>query len=286
VWAQETAPAPVPTTTPAPTVEEKPFNRIFIVGEMTLVGFQWTDLGLEKETQFTAPLTRAWEKWFKENLPKTVSTVEICEATCLTYLEGWEEKSPEELVNVSDTYFQNVLWLRVGITLRRNVINNRQTFSWDGRVLLLDGNTKRSLANLTLSREQKEWMNIPQKEVNTQLVSRVYRTPIGVFPRVVEKAETSLPLNRVIKLVISGYKHMGDVTAYSELLQSRGSSLGLQVAMSGFGSKEAVMKVYFRGEEKSFTDLLSQVKELKSSYNYSLVNEITADGIVVRMVKQ
>jgi hypothetical protein len=71
-----------------------------------------------------------------------------------------------------------------------------------------------------------------------------------------------------------------------ELLQTRGSSLGLQVEMGQFGSQEAVMKVYFRGEEKSFTDLLSQVKELKSTYNYSLVNEVTGTGHVIRMVKQ
>ncbi len=95
-----------------------------------------------------------------------------------------------------------------------------------------------------------------------------------------------MPLNRVIKLVITGQKHLGDVTKLVDLLQTRGSSLGLQVEMSEFGSKEAIMKGYYRGEEKSFTDLLSQVKELKSSYNYSLVNEITDQGHVIRMVKQ
>ena len=129
-------------------------------------------------------------------------------------------------------------------------------------------------------------MNLPQPEVNTKLVTRVYKTGLGSFPGLAEKIEKTLPLNRVIRLTISGYKHMGDVTKLVELLQSRGSSLGLEAEMSGFGSGEAVMKVFFRGEEKSFTDLLSQVKELKSSYNYSLVNEVTGNGHVIRMVKQ
>jgi hypothetical protein len=280
VWAED----PVPT--PVPAIPTTPFSRMLIVSDMTLIGFQWTDLNLERESQFTAPLLRSWEKWLKEHTPKTVGSVEICEASCQDYLKNWEEKRPEDLANAIDPAFLNVLWVKVGLTLRRTVVGNVQKFSWDGRVLLLDGNTKRSLANLTLPREDKEWMNIPQSEVNTQLVSRVYRTPIGVFPRVTEKAEAALPLNRVIRLVITGQKHMGDVTKLVELLQTRGASLGLQVEMSEFGPKEAAMKAYFRGEEKSFTDFLSQVKELKSSYNYSLVNEVTPSGIVIRMVKK
>ncbi|MFL5784036.1 MAG: hypothetical protein ACJ76H_05445 [Bacteriovoracaceae bacterium] len=279
VCAQESVPT-------APATPATPFSRMLIVSDMTLIGFEWKDLNLERESQFTAPLLRSWEKWLKEHTPKTGGAVEICEGACFDYLKSWEEKRPEDVSSTVDPAFQNVLWVKVGLNLRRSVVGNIQKFSWDGRVLLLDGNTKRSFANLTLPREEKEWMHVTQSEVNTQLVSRVYRTPMGVFPQLIEKADSALPLNRVIRLVITGQKNMGDVTKLVDLLQTRGSSLGLQVEMSEFGPKEAAMKAYFRGEEKSFTDFLSQVKELKSSYNYSLVNEVTPGGIVIRMVKK
>lgn len=283
-FAQEPAPE-VPASFPAP-VSHTAFSKILILSEVNLLGFSWKDLGLERESQFTAPLLKSWEKWLKEHTPKNVGEAKICEADCLTYHAQWEEKLPEELAAVTDTEYANVLWLKVSITLRRNLKNNIQGFSWDGRVHLLDGNTKRAVANLTLPREQKEWVNLPQADINTKLVTRVYKTGLGSFPGLSEKIEKALPLNRVIRLTITGYKHMGDVTKLVELLQSRGSFLGLEAEMSGFGSGEAVMKVFFRGEEKSFTDLLSQVKELKSSYNYSLVNEVTGTGHVIRMVKQ
>lgn len=285
VWAQETTPVPAPESTPAPA-PQTPYSRIFILGEVNPLGFDWKDLGLERETQFTSPLMKSWEKWLKEHLPKNVGDVKICEAECLTYHSQWEEKSPEENIAALDPQFENTLWLKVSLTLRRSVLNNIQSYQWEGRVLLLDGNTKRSLVNVDLPKEMKEWMNLPQAEINTALVTRVYKTPLGAFPGMIQKTETTLPLNRVVRLVITGQRHMGDVTKLVELLQTRGSSLGLQVEMSEFGPKEALMKGYFRGEEKSFTDLLSQVKELKSSYNYSLVNEITDTGHVIRMVKQ
>ncbi len=279
--AQDSKVDPMPEAAPS-----APFSQMLILGEINLLGFEWKDLGLERETQFTAPLLKNWEKWLKEHLPKSVAEIKVCEADCLSYHSQWEEKLPEELIAGSGQGYENVLWLKMSLTLRRILKNNIQGYSWEGRVHLLDGNTKKSLLTVTLPREEKEWLNLPQNEINSGLVSRVYKTPLGAFPSLMQKVEGLLPLNRVIKLTISGHKHLGDVIKLIELLQSRGSSLGLQVEMGQFGSQEAVMKVYFRGEEKSFTDLLSQVKELKSSYNYSLVNEVTGNGLVIRMVKQ
>lgn len=275
-FGQETVP-----TTVAPA-----FSGIYISGEVNLLSFDWKDIGLERETQFTAPLLKSWEKWLKEHLPKNVGEAKICDSTCLTYQAQWEEKLPEEISASGDPAYQNSLWLKISMYLRRSVRNNIQSYQWEGRVHLLDGNTKRSISNITLPKEMKEWLNTAQKDVNSGLVTRVYKTPLGAFPGLVQKIESTMPLNRVIKLVITGHKHLGDVTKLVELLQSRGSPLGLQVEMSQFASKEAQMKVYFRGEEKSFTDLLSQVKELKSSYNYSLVNEVTPSGHVIKMVKE
>lgn len=285
VFAQDpvTQTSPVAEVPPAPTTA---YSRMYILGEVTPLGFEWKELGLERETQFTSPLLKSWEKWLKENLPKNVGEVKICEAECLVYHSQWEEKNPEAVVAAPDPQYENTLWLKISLNLRRSVVNSIQDYTWDGRVLLLDGNTKKSLVNTALPKETKEWMNLPQAEINTGLVSRVYKTPLGAFPAMIQKTEASLPLNRVIRLVITGQRHMGDVSKLVELLQTRGSSLGLQVEMSEFDSKAAVMKGYFRGEEKSFTDLLSQVKELKSSYNYSLVNEVTDQGHVIRMVKQ
>lgn len=276
LFAQET-----PPTRPA-----TPFTRLLLIGDVNLMGFDWKDLGLERESQFTAPLLRSWEKWLTENLPKTIGEAKVCEADCKSYHAQWEEKTPESAVTLSDPYYQDVLWLKINLTLRRTLEGSVQTYAWEGRVLLLDGNTKKAIANLALPRESKEWLNTPQGEINSALVTRVYRTPLGVFPAVVESSEKALPLNRVIRLVITGQKNMADVLKLVELLQSRGSSLGLKVEMSEFGSGEAVMRGYYRGEEKSFTDLLSHVKELKSSYNYSLVNEVTDSGHVIRMVKK
>ncbi len=263
-----------------------PFSKIIVIGQVDLIGFEWKDLELEKETQFTAPLLRNWEKWLTENRPKSVAEILGCDAICLQYHAQWLEKSPEEVVKNPDPQFHNILWIKISLHIRRNVIDKRQNYIWDGRVLVIDGNTKHTFATVTLPKEEKEWVNLSQNEVNTGLVSRVYRTPLGAFPSLNQRIEKILPLNRVIKLVISGHRNMGDVSKLIEVLQTRGSFLGLVVELGQIQSQEVILRGSFRGEEKSFTDLLSQVKELKSSNNYSLINEQKDGHYVIRMVKE
>ena len=65
-----------------------------------------------------------------------------------------------------------------------------------------------------------------------------------------------------------------------EELKARGSSLGLDVQMDFFKSSEAQILCFYQGEEKSFTDLLSQLKELKLSQSYKLVNEFNGIHIL------
>ena len=49
--------------------------------------------------------------------------------------------------------------------------------------------------------------------------------------------------------------------------------MGLETQMDYLKSSEAQILCFYQGEEKSFTDLLSRVKELKLSQSYKLVNE-------------
>lgn len=262
-----------------------PFSRILVLGEVELQGFEWTDLGLEREGQFLSPLQKSWEKWLQENLPKSVGGAVVCEEECRVKYRHWQETPSETLLAEADPELRHILWLKVNLLIRRRLQDGIQIFSWDGRVHLIDGNSKKGVLALELPREEKEWVNAPQTEINTALVSRVYRTPLGAFPQVVRKIEEIRPLNRVLNLVITGHHSLGDVMKLGELLKARGSSLGLQTELGQFGSTSATMKVYVQGEEKSFTDFLSQLKELKSSYNYAIVSEPGPQGIMVRLVK-
>jgi hypothetical protein len=51
--------------------------------------------------------------------------------------------------------------------------------------------------------------------------------------------------------------------------------LGLEVSLESFSKNEAFLTCFYRGEEKSFSDLLSGLKEIKLRQPYQLMGEFT-----------
>ena len=266
--------------------EKKTYTRLWILSDVTPSNFEWADLGLKEESSFTKPLVDSWQKWVNENLPDSVEDVAICDGACAVFYKQWEEKTVDEVTSSTTPDFKNSLWAKVSMNLRRIQFNaslNESTFEWDGKLVVLDVNTKRTLVNYNLSPEKKDWRNLDQKALNSALASRMYRTPLPFF----KELDASLKkqnLNRVSRLVIKGQKNISDVLALVELMKSRGASLGLEVKLDKIRPQEAELLCFYQGEEKSFTDLLSNLKELKSSTSYQLVNEFNGVQHVLKLV--
>jgi hypothetical protein len=114
----------------------------------------------------------------------------------------------------------------------------------------------------------------------------MYASPLAAFNKAVKKLQESSRLNRLSRLVISGHKHLGDVSDLMKLLKKEGQNLGLELQWDLFTQKEAQLLCFYQGEEKSFTDLLSRIKELKSSHSYNVVNEFTGVRHVLKLIAE
>jgi hypothetical protein len=269
------------------TGETKPISKIILITEITPQAFSWKDLGLEEAANFTNPLDESWVKWINENLPSTVEEVVICDSSCMSYYNKWSETQLDE-INVPEEYLNSV-FLNVHLELKRsNVQENlkESTFEWEGRTLLQDVATKRILASFALPNEKRTFRQQDQKGLNSGIASSIYRTPLTAFMQFNRKLETKIGFNRVSRLVIQGYRHLGQVLELEEMLKTRGTSLGLDVFLDHFSKDEANLVCFYRGEEKSFTDLLSSIKELKSNHSYRLVNEFTGVHHLIKFVTE
>lgn len=270
------------------TDEKKAFSRLWIVPEMSLINLTWTDLGLEKEASFLNPLSGSWQKWVNENLPDSVEDVAVCEDECHKFFLEWEQKAVDQLATSVPADYQRALFAKVSLNLRRTHFNptlNESVFEWDGKLLVLDVHTKRSVASYNLPPEKKDWRSLDQKALNSALASRLYRSPLPFFKQI-EASLKGAQLNQVNRLVIRGHKNISDVLALMELMKARGSSLGMDVKLDKIRPNEAELLCFYQGEEKSFSDLLSKLKELKSSTGYQLVNEFTGVQHVLKLVHE
>ena len=266
----------------------KQYGRINIISEINLVGLTWTDFGLEKETSFSAPIMDSWQNWLLANQPVNVEEVVQCVDECVVSFNRWQEIRQDEGMQVLPE-FQNNLWLKVSYNLRRvgHIPSlNEWTFEWDGSVILLDANTKRLIASETIPSHTRTWRGLDQKALNSGLASQMYRAPMSAFNTMTKKVADMPQLNRVVRLVIQGQKHLGDVLSLMDALKKEGKSINLELQLDSFSQKEAQLLGFYQGEEKSFTDLLSRLKELKSSNSYTLVNEFTGVHHVLKLIAE
>jgi hypothetical protein len=262
-------------------------SKLIIMSDIDAYQFTWPELELESHKNFLAPLNQSWLKWENENLPTSVAEVRICEESCLSYITKWSEDSSEHRI-LSDEYADSVL-LKVALRLKRVSSKpdlKEATFEWEGRSVLQDLNTKRILASFVIPQEKRTFRYTDQKSLNSALASSLYRSPLTSFLQFKRKLEDNIGFNRVSKLVIKGHSNLGDVLTLIEVIKTRGSSLGLEVFIDAFTKDEAQIACFYRGEEKSFSDVLSGIKELKSSHSYTLVNEFINTHYVIKLITE
>ncbi len=267
--------------------EKKPFSKIILITEIDSQAFSWTDLALESDKSFVTALNDSWLKFINEKLPTTVEEVIVCDVACLTFYARWSE-SELSAISIPEEYAHSV-FLKVNIHLKRSpLLENisESTFEWEGRTLIQDVGTKRILASFALPLERRTFRQLDQKALNSGLASSLYRFPLTGFIQFNRRLEDKIGFNRVSKLVIQGFRNLGEVNLLSDTLKTRGSSLGLDVNLDSFSKDQANLLCYYRGEEKSFTDLLSAIKELKSTHSYTLVNEFTGVHHVIKFVTE
>lgn len=267
--------------------ETKTFQKIILVSEIDPYQFNWADLGLEGEMSFSKAINESWIKWMNDNLPSTVEEAVICDVDCKNFYNQWSETSADQ-VTVPAEYAHSVL-VKVNFLVKRTSIIeslNEMTFEWEGRSLLQDITTKKIMGSFSLPQEKRTLRQMDQKALNSALASSLYRSPMTAFMQFNRKLEEKIAFTRVSKLVIQGQKNVGVVLALMEVLKTRGSSLGLELFLASFSKDTAELKCYYRGEEKSFTDVISGLKELKSSHSYSLVNEFTGVHYMIKLVTE
>jgi D-ribose pyranose/furanose isomerase RbsD len=280
--AQVPSPAePLSLSPAANEVAPKPIAWVMI--EMNWNDFNWRDLGLDQENSFQGPILESWQKYISENAPgKQVSG---CLQDCQNFISNWQDKDPALLSDAGlPEPYRNGFLIKVSIDLSREKFSGK--FRWSGRVLFLDLNSKEILLSSEISPEEKSWSVQDQKKLNSLLATRIYQSGQGPLKVMANKIEENLAYTKAARLVIRGSGQLSHTEDLLKLIKSEGKKLGVVVRWDYVQRGEARFLCFYRGEEKSFSDLLSQLKELKSSHSYSITHEMSGSDHVLQLTKK
>ncbi len=287
--AQTSADKPIQSLGPVTAVEmvqTKKIPKLFLVSDIDLIGLTWSDLALENGSRFSNPLIASWVKWALPLVSDKVEEVLPCVDDCRDAFYQWLQIPQDGKMEVPVDYV-NSFWLRISFKLRKlnhDTDINEWSFEWEGSAVLLDANLKEAIAIRSIETEKKTLRGLDQKTLNSVLASSIYRSALDHLQRAVLKLKESERPDRLTRIIVKGQKNVTDLFSLIELLRKEGAPLKLTAKLDVFGPKEAQILCFYKGEEKSFTDLLSRLKELKSSQSYGLVNEITGIHHVLKLV--
>jgi hypothetical protein len=267
-----------------PSTELKP--KVLIIAEINPVSFKWEDLGFKDEILLTNSLLHSWIKWVGEHQKMDRNLLAACEHDCKKFYE-WIQ-SPIEDSQTETEEVHNPHWLKISYNVRKMYSDqkiNEFRFEWEGNAILLDGKGKMIREAFRIYPETKAWRGLSQKELNSALATSIYRSGLDSISRIVRKIEDSsslekLKLSVVRRLTIKGHKQMIDVIKLMELIKNLGVG---ELELESFNATEAQLRCSYNGEEKMFMDLLSKLKELKSTNNYKVVNESDANHYILKL---
>jgi hypothetical protein len=262
-------------------------SRLYLYTELDNLSFQWEEMNLSEASHFIYPIQTSWLQWFKDNLGNLFDDIQVCEQKCFQFYRDWSSAEATQLSIPLD--YSDARLLRIHLKLKKDRANPslyESSFSWEGRVILQDINTKKILGSFTLPAENKTFKNLDQKTLNSTLASYLYRLPLTSFLQLKNTLESNKAPVKVAPIILKGFRHLGDVQGYILALKSRGNLLGLDVVLSSFSKEEAFLTCYYKGEEKSFSDLLSGIKELKLSQTYNLIGDFSGVHHTIKFVTE
>lgn len=257
-------------TKPAP--EEKK-TGLFLFTKINLLNFAWKDLSVEGEDSFVNPLNQNWVEWFKQN-QNQFQSIESCSSNCENEFNTWIEGTNLES--------RSGIWIKTDLNLRRLV---DEKFEISGGVVFLDIDTRKNLGARTLELQKISFPILDLKKRNSALASYLFRSTLALYSSLLSGINEQKEF-RSLRLVIKGFSSLSDIQALEKLLAERSSTINLKSSLVGFARHEAQLNVTFKGEEKLFTDLLSELKELKSSRRFTLVHEFTENTHVLKMIAE
>jgi hypothetical protein len=266
------------------SVEVKP--RIILVSEFNTVSFTWEEIGFKNKNLFSDSVLNSWMRWVGDHHQKEKNLIGVCPESCIKFYE-WIQGPILGEGHVQEDGF-SPHWLKVSFNIRKiysDLKINEYTYEWEGSAVLLDGKTKMIREAFQIFPEKRTWRGYSQKELNSALATFVYHTALDSINKIINKfknlqLQEKVEPKEIKRIIVRGHKQMLDVINLMGLVKN----VGVQnIELEFFNTNEAQLICAYGGEEKTFTDLLSQLKELKSTNNYKVVNESDGNHYILKL---
>lgn len=260
--------------------------KFLLIPHIDLINLEWSDLKLSGERPFVAALWTAWEKWALEESGGVDIT--LCVDQCERQWMSDKSVESEEL----GVYFgqedevQLVVDIRLEIKKTRTLPNGEVEFQIFGAYSLHDYASRSLLEAMNLGPEIKRILFTSEAQtINSQFANYFYRLAVPALSRL-KGFNDFKPYNQALQLVIEGQKNLLEVKALENQLKLSTGPFSPRWELYWLTRDMVSFRVLYRGEEKSFKELITSLQQLKSSYNAQCVWDNSSKDLRLKLVHE
>lgn len=187
--------------------------------------FNYSDIGVDKDSDFTSVIEDNWKTWFKENKSvniKSVESVDESEAEELEKVAGISEDFPQK--------YENSLYLKIAVNMKKIASSQElRTFSFYFQVngFLLDIKSNKVLKSFTIEESDKSYSNIDLEKFSSVLANFIYRMPMGEFSSISRSLKSLRTSQNQFDINFINYKNLSQVNSFKAKIEQRGIKYSL-----------------------------------------------------------
>lgn len=257
-----------------------------LIPHMSLSGLEWMDLKLKNEESFLSGLWPAWKKWSEES--ENNLQLNLCDERCE---EQWLSEKASDRGEINSYFGQEdevqlVVDLRLELRKIKMLPNAEVEYEISGTYSLHDYASGALLEAMNLGPEIKRIAsNEDHQAINSQLANYFYRMAASGLVRL-KSFQDFRPYNQVQQLVIEGHKNFLEILAVENEIRLQLGTFSPRLELFALTKSTIEFKVLYRGEEKSFKELITGLKQLKSSYRPQYVWDTSTKELRLKLVHE
>ena len=244
--------------------------------------FNYSEIGVDKDSDFTSVIKDNWEDWFEKNKPSNIKNLEILtedEAQELEKLAGNKEQS-----DLSNKY-SNSLYLKIVVQMKKTSYNaelNSYSFYFSVNGFVMDIKSNRVIKSFNVDEEEKVYESIKMETFSSTLANHIYRMPMTSFSELIQKFKNLRALDNDLFVNLINYKNLGQVYNFRSELSKRGIKYSLQSVISKLSAGQARLDVSSSANLLELKTLVNSIYSGKNSTQIELIE--TQGGIGIKFM--
>ncbi len=272
------------------------FTTLFISVNLTLMGLEWKNLGVEQAGDFTTVIDEHWRKWLGDTLKAQITEVKVLgvgqaeefQAALKTDDAYLEQLGPKTVNQRLPVEFEDALWMKVQVRLQAQALDESTggyNLKIEGDHVLIDLKTRdvvhsqdfpSAVQKIEAGKEVKD-----SQALSSNIASAIYRTPLPSWEGLA-KSLTNLPeVNGYLALEVQKVGSISHIYTLLDLLSQKGAGQGFQGRLETYDGQEARILLRYQGETDRALDTLKKLQDSDVSKELSLHFDDVAQPFVL-----